>query len=38
MQNPILRNETMWKHINKCRNIGIECKKAVDYTPYETDL
>lgn len=28
----------MWKHIDKCRNIGIECKKAVDYTPYEADL
>lgn len=28
----------MWKHINKCRNVGIECKKAVDYTPYAAEL
>lgn len=28
----------MWKHISKCRSIGIERKKAMDYTPYEADL
>lgn len=28
----------MWKHIEKCRNLGKECKQAVDYTPYEVDL